>query len=660
MSSVAPAGASFSGDFPQERSLQGTAVVRFGPYEVDLGRTLLQRSGYRIRLQPKSFLVLRALLESPGEVVTREELRARLWPENTFVEFESSLNVAVRRLRDALGDTAQAPEYIETIPRQGYRFIGALAPAVASAAEPHLLPIGTPADAASQLATDLLAWRPPGSVQTATARSRWWLLLPAVAALLAALSVSIFQWRRASVAASPSLAPSIAVLPFADMSPEKNQQYFSDGLAEELLNDLARTPGLHVAARTSSFQFRDQGADLPAIGQKLGVATILEGSVRKEGNRVRISVELVKAENGFQLWSGTYDRDLNHIFAVQDDIARAITGELRVRLLHPPAPELTQQSTNPAAYNAYLQGRFYYERRTRDDLDKALAYFQQAVQLDPNYAQAWSALAWVWIARAEAADGASFEEGYRMARAAAEKALQLDPNLAEALAGMGRIKRTFDWDWTGADSSFQKALALEPQNSAVLFGASTLAASLGRFDQAITLNRRAVAVDPLSVTAHLSLGMHAYYAGRLKLAIDALRKALAISPENPEAHYMLGLVHLAESQPQQALAEFEKDRVGSERTVGQALAYTALGKQKDANAALQQLLTRYHEQAAYQVAEVYAFRGDADHAFHWLEIVRTNKDAGLAAIKGDPLLKDLYHDPRYSLLLEKIGLPVGS
>jgi TolB-like protein/DNA-binding winged helix-turn-helix (wHTH) protein/Tfp pilus assembly protein PilF len=652
MAPAVPASPLFSGDLPQEERRREPAQVRFGPYELNLESGDLRKFGYRIKLQPKSFLVLQALLESPGQLVTREELKTRLWPENTFVEFEASLNVAVRRLREALSDEAQDPAYIETVPRHGYRFIGTAEaiPVVAhSPLGPSLVLGETEAPAAATAV--------PAAVvsQAAPTRSLWKRLLPALVALIL-LTVGGIWWKRSRAVPKP-LASSIAVLPFADMSPEKNQQYFSDGLAEELLNQLAKTPGLRVAARTSSFQFRDKSSNLPAIGKQLDVATVLEGSVRKEGKRVRISAELVKADDGFQLWSGTYDRDLNDVFAVQDDIARAITGELRFRLLSAHASDVPQRGISSEAYNAYLQGRYFYERRTHDDLNRAYEYFQQAVKLDPNYARAWSALAWVLIARGENAEGASFEQGYRDGRVAAEKALQLDPGLAEAHAAIGRIKRGYDWDWAGADAAFQKALALEPQNSVVLLGASSLQLSLGRFDEALALNRRAVEVDPLSVVAHMSLGMHAYYAGHQDVAVDAFQKSLAISPEGPETHYLLGLVYLARSQAQQALAEFEKIPAGSERAVGEALAYSALGKKAEADAAIVRLTNDFHEQAAYQIAEVYAFRGEADKAFEWLAIARSHKDAGLAAIKGDPLLKNLYKDPRYAAFLQKMGLP---
>src|SRR5271166_1978784 len=532
------------------------SAVRFGPYEVNLKSGDLRKFGYRMKLQPKSFLVLRALLESPGEMVTREELKARLWAENTFVEFESSLNVAVRRLREALNDEAQSPAYIETVPRQGYRFIGAPvyvedpSPATVLPLPSGIREAGSP-KADIDLSSDIAALPPK------VRKLNLWKLVAATMAVLVVTGLGLLRWRTRFAHSAP-VPSSIAVLPFADLGTQNNQSYFSDGLAEELLNELSRTPGLRVAARTSSFQFRNKSADLAAIGKQLGVATILEGSVQKDGNRVRISAELVKAADGFQLWSGKYDRNLNDVFAVQDEIAHAISGELKVRLLDSHSGS-TVRDTNGEAYNAYLQGRYFYEHRTLDDLAKANDYFNKAVRLDPQFARGWSALAWTLIARTEAAaEPSSFEQGYRSALAAAEKALQLDPNLAEAHAAVGRIRRSY-WDWAGASAAFQKALALEPQNAVVLLGAAGLQASLGKYDEALALNRRAVEVDPLSVVSHLSMAMHAYYAGQQQLAMDALQKALAISPESPEAHYILGLVYLEQSHPQQALAEFQKD-----------------------------------------------------------------------------------------------------
>ncbi len=647
------------------RTLQASPSVRFGPYEVNLDSGDLRKLGYRIRLQPKSFLVLRALLENPGELVTRDELKAQLWPENTFVEFESSLNVAVRRLREALSDQAHDPVYIETVPRHGYRFIGMLEPLSGSSPADGLVSGASSPVSIDQAPTAISVTIPilgsalriptASSVKTSW-RFSWTLVLPALALLLAVMTGTLFLKRVAARHLSAPATPSIAVMPFVDTSPGKTQEYFSDGLAEELLSELAKTPGLRVAARTSSFQFKSQDADLRTIGQKLNVATVLEGSVSTDGNRVRIAADLINVENGFQLWSGSYERNLNDVFAVQDEIAHSVASELKVKLLSNGAPAAVARSMNSDAYSDYLQGRFFYERRTESDLEKAASYFEQAIKLDPTYARAWSGLAWARMSQADSAYGVSFEQGYRLAREAAEKALQLDPNLAEAYAAIGRIKRTHDWNWVGADASFQQAIALEPQNATALMGASSLAASLGRFGDAVELGRRAVSLDPLSVIAHVALGMRAYYAGEQELAISSYQKALELNPGDPTAHYLLSLVYLAQSKPQEALAEAQQQPHGAVRYVGEALAYAALGRKQQADAALRTLVRNYQNEAAYQIAELYAARGELDPAFAWLKLARAQRDAGLSAITGDPLLRNLHADPRYAAFLKEMGL----
>ena len=645
------------------RALEVTPPVRFGPYEVNLDSGDLRKFGYRVRLQPKSFLVLRTLLERPGELVTREELKAQLWAENTFVEFESSLNVAVRRLREALGDEAQHPVYIETVPRHGYRFVGViestnLPQATSHVAEMSLSSYREPI-AISPVGIHILASAPrtpPPTAQKVPSGIVSKVMVPSLALVFVALIGVFFLKQSAARRFAGSTTPSIAVLPFVDSSPGKSQEYFSDGLAEELLNELAKTPRLRVAARTSSFHFKGQDGDLRTVGQKLNVGSVLEGSVSREGNRVRITAELVNVENGFQLWSGSYERNLDDVFAVQDEIARAVAAELKVKLLSGGAPAVLPHSTNPAAYSDYLQGRYFYERRTKNDLEKATSYFEQAIKLDPGYARAWSGLAWARMSQADSAYGLSFEEGYRLARDAAEKALLLDPSLAEAHAAIGRIKRTHDWDWAAADASFQKAIELEPQNALALMGASSLAASLGRFDDAVALGRRAVELDPLSVIAHVALGLRAYYAGQLDLAVTAYEKALELNPGDPSAHYLLSLVYLARSEPLRAQAEAQQQPRGAGRYVGEALAYNASGRKQEADAAVKTLVSNYANEAAYQIAEVYAVRGELDRSFEWLETARTQRDAGLSAIVGDPLLKNLRADPRYAAFLKQMRL----
>ncbi len=494
----------------------------------------------------------------------------------------------------------------------------------------------------------------PKTAISATARGRRRMLV-VVGVLVAVLAVAAVFWLRRGGKGSTGGTPSIAVLPFVDMSSEKNQEYFSDGLAEELLNDLAKIPGLRVAARTSSFQFKGKNEDLRTVGEKLNVGAILEGSVRRQGSRVRITAQLIKVGDGFHLWSETYDREMNDIFAVQDEIARSVAGSLKVALLGKKTAIPSSQGTNADAYNAYLQGEYFLKRHGKENLEKSLGYYEQTIKLDPGYAPAWVGLA---AARSDQADRGYLpvEEGYRKAREAAERALALDANLAEAHAAMGGIKMSYDWDWAGAEASYQRALALEPGNAKFVRNAGMLAKTLGRFDEALAQDRRAVELDPLSVPAHNTLGFAAYYAGRREEAAAALKKALELNPEFPGSHNSLGQVYLAQSHPQEALAEMEREPEPELRLQGQALAYHALGRKKESDVALAELIAKYQAEAAFQIAEVYAFRGEADRALEWLERAYSQRDSGLAEMKGDPLLKSLERDPRYAAFLKKMRL----
>jgi serine/threonine protein kinase/tetratricopeptide (TPR) repeat protein len=398
-----------------------------------------------------------------------------------------------------------------------------------------------------------------------------------IAVLAVAAGVWLTASRMRSDATSGSAATtSIAVMPFVNMSSDKEQEYFSDGLSEELLNQLARIQGLRVAARTSSFQFKGRNEDLRAIARKLNVGNILEGSVRKEGTRVRITAELINAKDGFHIWSETYDRDLNDVFAVQEDIARSVTSSLKVKLVGgTPTAAITAETRNPEAYNAYLQGRYFFERRDQESLDKALGYFEQAIKLDSSFALAWAQVAWV---RANQADRGYLptKDGYEKARAAAEKALALDPNLADANSAFGWIKATYDWDWAAADAYYQRALSLEPGNAAVVRAAGGLAATLGRLDEALALHRRAVELDPLSAAARMNLGTYAYYSGQFDEAMAAFRKTIELSPAIPVVHHDLARVYLAQKHPQKALSEIEQEPNPVWKLFGQAIVYDGL------------------------------------------------------------------------------------
>ena len=447
---------------------------------------------------------------------------------------------------------------------------------------------------------------------------------------------------------------SVAVLPFTDMSAEKDQEYFSDGIAEELLNALARIPGLRVTGRTSSFSFKGKNEDLRVIGQKLNVGAILEGSVRKAGKRVRITAQLVNSADGFHLWSETYDRTLDDIFAVQEDIASSVAGALKVTLLGN-GPKA--RGTNVEAYNAYLQAEYFFNQGSKEDLESAVGYYQQSLALDPDYAMAWARLAAAQVWRA-ANVYVPLDEGFRIAREAAERALELDANLAEAHSVLGTIRTVFEWDWTGAETEIKRALALEPGNAAAVQRAGGLAFTLGRQEEAVQLNRRAVELDALNVYAWRGLGVSSWYAGRLDEADVALTKALELSPEYPTLHSYRSWVYLSQGQPEEALAEAERETHPANRLQALAVADHALGRDQDADAALGELIEQHQDGWAFQIAEVYASRGDADQAFAWLERAYSQRDTGLSLVKGDPLLRSIEGDPRYAAFLKKMGLPL--
>jgi eukaryotic-like serine/threonine-protein kinase len=482
-----------------------------------------------------------------------------------------------------------------------------------------------------------------------------------VGSIVLALAVGTGLWMgRGSKNPGPASATtqSIAVLPLVDLSAQQDQQYFADGLTEDLLNALANNPQLRVAGKTSAFQFRNSQDDTREIGKKLNVASILEGSVRKTDNRVRITARLVNATDGFNLWSETYDREMNDIFAIQTDISRSVADALRVTLLGGEQKKKNAaRGTKPSAYNAYLQGRYFRQLNTKESLEKALQYFGEAVTLDPAYAPAWTGLALAHGSRAS--EGyTSVTEGYEKARKAVEHALELDPDLAEAHAALAFIRRAYDWDWVGADASARRALELEPGNGAFILGVARVASGLGRLDEALDLTRRAAISDPLNVAIHYRLARYYYFLGRLDEAVASFSKVLELNPEYPAAHEDLALVYMAQSHPDAALAEMEQEKADLWRHYGYSLLYYTVGRHKDADTTLAEFVKNYQHTAAFQIAEVYAVRGEVNRAFEWLERAYAQRDSGLSQLKGQPHFKRLERDPRYAALLAKMRLPL--
>lgn len=458
----------------------------------------------------------------------------------------------------------------------------------------------------------------------------------------------------AAVEPSPDDARSIAVLPFVNMSEDASNVYFSEGLSEDLINSLALLPNLRVIGRTSSFQFKDKQADLRTIGEKLGVATVLEGSVQKVDERVRVNAQLVSTADGSELWADTYERDLGDAFAIQDDIVGDVVKALRIQLIDRDARRRDVPS-DPEAYTLALKGRYFLNRNSAGDLRKAARSYREAIALAPDYAPAWAGLAGVYYAQT-GYDHMPVAIGLKAMRATVQRALALDPDLAAGHHMLAAIQKDYDWDWAAAEKSIARAQRLAPGNSEVLRQAGTLKMIRGSIDEAIALYQQSLELDPLQVITLNNLAIAQYYGGRLDAAAGTIDKLVELNPRSDGAPYLEGLVALAQGRPREALDAFEREPARLWRLQGQALAYHALGQADASDAALAQMTGQFATDSAFQIAEVHAFRGDNDAAMAWLERAYAQRDGGLSETKGDPLLHRLQPDPRYQAFLERMGL----
>jgi TolB-like protein/DNA-binding winged helix-turn-helix (wHTH) protein/predicted Zn-dependent protease len=628
----------------------------FKTFCLDTANHLLWRNGDRVPITPKAFDVLAYLVGHAGRVVTQDEILEAVWSE-TYVNPEV-LRKYILEIRKVLGDRPGNPEFVETLPKRGYRFVAPVTDEgmVESPEVPTSPPIEEHVPEERVEPT-----RAPAEPESSRGKHMLWKLVFGLVLVVAAAAAIVGRLRAVRNARNvPSTNnTSIAVLPFADMSPAKDQEYFSDGLSEQLINDLAKVSGLKVVGRSSSFQFRGKNENLRDVERKLGVANVLEGSVWREGNHVRITAELIKADDGFQLWSQTYDRQINDIFAVQDEIAMATTEALEPKLLggNGETGASTPRSTNPEAYEAFLQANYFIDRgASKEDLAKALDYADQAIKLDEKYAPGWVLRATVENVMATVSL-TNVTDGFRRARSDAERAIALDPTLASGYLALANTQISYDWDWDAANTCVSKAASLEPGNPEVFDMRSHLSALMGNLDEAVKLGERAVALDPLDTITRLQLGYRLYVASRYDEAQVELQKALELNPQAAFVHFVLCKVLIAEAKPLQALAEIEKEPSEWGKLTGQVLAYHALGRAQDSNAALAELIAKHDTDSAYQIAEVYAFRGESAKSIGWLQRAYNQRDAGLPEIKTDPLLKNLRHDSRYTEFLQKMHMP---
>ena len=636
---VKPAMVQFGPGGPQPVGVR-TSPIRFGIFEVDLASGELRKQGVKIKLQEQPFKALVALAESPHEVLTREELQKRLWPPNTVVDFDRGLNKAINRLREALGDDADNPRFIETVPQRGYRFLAQVEAAPEATAIKPLLPETEPN-------------------VTGTSRLKQRSRVLALAAGLVALTVLLAVYRL--MPSSSRKIDSIAVLPLENLSGNPAQEYFSDGLTDELIGEIARIGSLRVISRTSIMRYKGGlRKSLPQIARELNVAAIVEGTVVQSGQKVRITAQLIRAQDDRHLWSEKYERNLTDILALQSEVARSIAHQIQIKLT--PGEEATLTRTrpvNPEAYGAFLKGDYLLYKGI-PGIGKSVEFFRQATQLDPSFAEAHAGLAEALCYAGTFGLRPSAETGPE-ARVAALRALALDESNARAHNALGAVKVGYDWDLAGSQVEFKRALQLNPSHLLSRIWYAESLARLQRYDEALAEADRALALDPVSPISHTVRGMLFFRARRYDEAIRASQQALDLDPNFINALWWQGLSYAGKRDFPQAIASLTKATGMNDGSVFRALlghVYGRSGEARNALGILEELTTMSKKRyvSPMDFAVVYAGLGDADSTFLWLEKAYQARAARMHELSS-MYFDSVRADPRYANLLGRIGLP---
>jgi len=627
-------------------------VVRFGVYEFARDRQELRKAGIRIRLEGQPLAILQMLLERAGELVTREELQKKLWRGDTFVDFEHSLNAAVKRLRAALNDSADQPRYVETLARRGYRFI---APLNAADGETGVVPsIVRPTPAARQTPSIFRA------------RSVWLLTIAVFA--LAVGGWGWRQWRHRLSAPALPVIRSLAVLPLANLSGDPSQEYIADGITEELIGRLSHIHRLRVISRTSAMHFKNTQLSVPDIAKTLGVDAIVEGSVTREGSHIRVHAQLIRGATDEHIWADEYLREYRSLLALQDEVARSIAARIE-RSLTPqgPAGLAPASAVGPEAYEDYLKGRYYFNQRTEDALNKSITNFQQAIALEPSYALAYCGLADSYALLGFRGSFPS-KEALSQAKAAAVKAIALDDTLAEPHASLAFIAETHEWDWATAEREYKRALELNPGDARTHHWYAGYLMYVGRFDEGIAEANRARDLDPLSLPVNNALAGRLLVAGRVDEALEQVRKTLEMDPHFAPAHQTLGWAYLNQGKQQEAIREFQQalqlsGNAATDFTLDLAFADALGGKREEARRMLTKL-KQQHEKGLVpsgSVAILYGALGELNEAFAWLEKAYEERDPELTYINvPGRRFEPLRRDPRFKKLLVRMGLADGN
>jgi TolB-like protein/DNA-binding winged helix-turn-helix (wHTH) protein/Tfp pilus assembly protein PilF len=638
-------------------------VARFGTFEADLASGDLRKSGQRVTLRGRPFEILEILLTRAGEVVTREELRQALWTADTFVDFDHGLNTAVNRLREALGDTATNPRFVETLPRRGYRF---LAP-VQWGDRPEVRPTH------SERSEHREPVSPPESPEPAPPRSqpspspvRASRVLLAVAALAILAGLTGLWWHVRSDARNGPVR--IAVLPFLNLAGDGGQEYFVDGITDALIAELAQLDRLRVISRTSVMPYKGTRLSLPAIAAELHVDTIVEGSVLSSGDRVRVTAQLIEAATDRHLWANTYERASADVLVLQREVVRDIAREVRATLSPREEARLAARpSVDPLAYEAYLRGRILWDTMSKKGLEGSIGLFERSIALDPGYAPAYAGLADAyWILGSAGFEVAPQLETVPKARAAARKAMELDPDLDRAEATLGFLEIDYDWNFAAGERRVRAVLERNPSLASVHTSFSYYLAAMGRFEEAIAAAKRGQELDPLSVVPVQTLGFRYYYARRYAEAAMTFGRALDRDPGAFVARVGLGLVRFKQGRTKEALQELERSAQdsGDNRWVRASLAYVSARSGQLVRA--RQILARFEEESrgryvpAFYPAVVQAGLGDSAAALAFLEKAFAERSGWMVFLKVEPFFDSLRADPRFVDLLGRVGLPGSS
>lgn len=623
------------------------SVLRFSVFELDLDIPELRRSGRRVHLQEMPLRVLQMVLERPNELIPRDAFFTRLWPHDESGILDDNLNTAVRKLRLALNDSAHHPRFIETVPKRGYRFIG---PLVAD----------TPKQDSPAESSDAPAQQIPHTPAVPQTTTKWRLPLSIAAAAIVAIAIFGGVWLQSHKGLTPATATrTLAVLPFLNASGRAEDEYFSDGLTQEVMDRLCRVDGLRVVSRTSAFALKGKNLDANEVGRMLGVESFVEGSVRRDGDRLRISAHLVNARDGYQLWAETYDRHLDDAFAIQEEIALAIADTLTGQLLGKGNDVASNAHVvNPLAYDHYLKGRFNWHRRTQASLLTAATHFEQAVELAPRYAPAWAGLADAYAVLGFY-DFLSPGDAFPKARDAAHRALELDPQNASAEATLGYAALYFDWNIPNAETRFRRAIALDPNNTKAHQWYGNLLTAAGRFDEAEHEMRRAQQLEPLSVIASAALGWSLYHAGRFDDALDQYRITLALDPNFELAYLWSGWALEALGRYDEALSMLED---AAKRSSGSGISLASLarlralrGERPQAEVILTQFENSKDYVPAYEISKAWFALGDSDAADKWLQRAFEQRSHSLVFLRVDPQLARHRQEPAFIRAVARMG-----